>query len=111
MDRLWAGQDKKHNASGGKEAWHLAVGGGDGQTVGGAEGYFRWGWSYVRSLIVDPALRGKGGGGLLMRQAEELARARGMKGLHLQTLSFQAPDFYRKWGFEVVGKIEDMPPG
>ena len=36
---------------------------------------------------------------------------RGCKNAHLDTLSFQALDFYKKYGYIVFGQIADLPPG
>ena len=36
---------------------------------------------------------------------------RGCIGAHLDTYDYQAPDFYRKLGYEVFGSIDDHPPG
>jgi hypothetical protein len=44
-------------------------------------------------------------------QAEEIARARGCVGVYLGTISFQAPDFYRRHGYTESGRIDGYPPG
>lgn len=54
----------------------------------------------------DQSLRGTGLGRQLMQQAEIEAIKRGCKAAQLDTLSFQAPLFYQKLGFEIFGQVE-----
>jgi len=56
-------------------------------------------------------LRGRGYGHQLLLLAEEEGRKRGAKQVYLDTFSFQAPDFYKKHGYEVFGELHDFPPG
>ena len=57
------------------------------------------------------ALRGRGHGRALLAVAERWALERGCRDAFLDTFSFQAPEFYRKLGWEVFGTLEDHPPG
>ena len=54
----------------------------------------------VQVLWVEEARRGEGLGRALMAAAEEEARRRGCVYLFLDTLSFQAPDFYASLGYD-----------
>ncbi|MFJ6657894.1 GNAT family N-acetyltransferase [Streptomyces sp. NPDC091377] len=79
---------------------------------GGLVGYTWGGWLHVTYLWVDEHRRGGGLGAALLAEAERIARAeRGCRAVRLETWDFQAPDFYRKQGYDVVCVIPDYPPG
>ena len=81
----------------------------DGSPVAGA---FGWTWGstcYVRYLYVSKELRRQGLGVKLMRAVETEAISRGCRQIILETHSFQAPIFYQKLGFVVVGHADDYP--
>ena len=82
-----------------------------GEWVGGCIGFIWGGWMQVRWLWVTESLRGHGQGTRLMDAAEAYAVERGAQGATLETHDYQAPDFYRKRGYEVFGTIPDYPPG
>ena len=81
----------------------------DGNLIGGILGGTYWGWMYVDILWVDAAHRGKGIGSGLLSDAEEEARRRGCHHVHLDTMSWQAPKFYEKHGYTVIGVLDDIP--
>ncbi len=83
----------------------------DGTVVGGLIGATYWNWFYIDLLWLPDELRGRGYGHRLMRLAEEKARERGAKNAYLDTFSFQAPDFYKRQGYEVFGELPDFPHG
>jgi GNAT superfamily N-acetyltransferase len=82
-----------------------------GRLVGGLLGGTYWGALYIEILWVAEDLRGQGCGSRLIQEAEEEARRRGCKHAHVDTIDFQAPDFYRKLGYTLWGELEDIPPG
>ncbi len=84
---------------------------GDGAAVGGAFGWTWGGACYVRYLFVPADRRGRGEGTRLMREVERVARERGCGQIVLETHSFQAPEFYRKLGFAVTGRVDGYPRG
>jgi len=81
------------------------------QIVAGAAGH-TWGETCeLRQVWVTASARGSGLGRHLIAEAEAEAVRRGCRQLVLTTHSFQAPDFYRKLGFEVVSELPDYPRG
>ena len=84
---------------------------GEGNVIGGLIGGTYWGWMYVDILWVHEDYRQRGIGTILLRAAEKEAARRGCHHVHLDTMSWQAPDFYKKHGYEVIGVLPDIPSG
>jgi GNAT superfamily N-acetyltransferase len=89
----------------------IPIRGDAGVVRGGLWGSTMFEWLHVQMLVVPEPLRGKGVGSTLMALAEMEARARGCRGMHVDTFSFQAAPFYQKLGFTLFGELEDYPPG
>ena len=83
----------------------------DQEIVGGAIGETSWDWFYLDLLWVKDELRGRGYRHRLLTLAEDEARQRGAKNAYLDTFSFQAPDFYKKLGYQDFGELGDFPAG
>lgn len=79
----------------------------DGQIVAGIVAGSTYQTLEVDFLFVDEAFRGQGLGSLLLRTAEERARAAGICHVLLNTYSFQAPGFYHKEGYAELFRIDD----
>ena len=83
----------------------------DQEIVGGVIGTTYWDWFQLDLLWIREELRGRDYGHRLLTAAEEEARRRGARHVHLDTFSFQAPDFYKRHGYEVFGALPDYPAG
>ncbi|HET8576498.1 MAG TPA: GNAT family N-acetyltransferase [Methylomirabilota bacterium] len=82
-----------------------------GEVLGGLLGNIWGGWLHVSTLWVAESLRRQGHGRALLEAAERRAAERGCRHVFLDTFSFQAPDFYRKLGYEIFAELPDRPPG
>jgi GNAT superfamily N-acetyltransferase len=109
-DRLY---EFNSQATGLFDALGLAVFGRDthGAVVAGLCGHTWGGCCEIRQVWVHEKHRGQGIGRRLLELAETEARRRGCFQIVLATHSFQAPEFYRKLGFEIVDSLPDYPRG
>lgn len=80
-----------------------------GEILGGITGTIFWYNLHIDFLWVDESLRGKGYGKKLLNHIEKIARENRCQLIQLDTFSFQAPVFYQKNGYEIVGVIEGHP--
>ena len=82
-----------------------------GDIIAGILGGTYWGWLYIDVLWVAEAHRGQGLGSKLLAEAEREAVRRGCHHVHVDTMSWQAPHFYQKHGYERIGVLPDIPKG
>lgn len=61
---------------------------------------------YIHQIAVDPTQQGTGIGSWLLQRIEEVARARGLGGLSLETAEMAVANIrlYRRHGFEIVSR-------
>jgi GNAT superfamily N-acetyltransferase len=81
------------------------------EIAGGVIAVTYWDWLYIDLMWMKEELRGHGYGSQLLELAEEEARNRGAKHAYLDTFSFQAPEFYKRHGYQVFGELKDFPRG
>lgn len=70
-----------------------------------------WGNLHIKSLLVHKHYRRKGIGRQLLEHALTYGKEQGCDFAFVETLSFQAPEFYKKLGFEVELKREGYAAG
>ena len=81
----------------------------EGEMLAGLIGNTHGNWLTVKFLWVNDKLRGQSIGSKILRKAEETAKERGCKYVFLDTFSFQAPEFYKKYGYKEKFVLEEYP--
>jgi GNAT superfamily N-acetyltransferase len=84
---------------------------GSAQVVGGLLGRTSLSLFFIDLFFLPQALRGKRLGTEVIETAEAEARKRGCSAAVLYTITFQAPGFYERRGYQVLGRIDCSPPG
>lgn len=83
----------------------------NGNVIAGILGGTYWGWMHIDILWVDEKFRKQGIGSKLLQAAEDEARRRESHSVHVDTMSWQAPDFYKKHGYKIISELNDIPKG
>ncbi len=82
-----------------------------GAVLGGLFGGSYRGQLFIDRFFLPETLRGNDLGSRALAMAEEEGRRRGCTRVSLFTLSFQAPGFYLKQGYELAARLDCDPPG
>lgn len=82
-----------------------------GEVLGGMQGRSSLGLLFIDLFFLPPELRKMGLGTDILNRFENEGRRRGCTAAFLYTISFQAPDFYKKNGWEEFGRIDCEPEG
>ena len=85
----------------------------DGKIIGGLVVNLQpgWKWMHLQRLWIDEAYRRAGIGRRLIEMAEKEGQKLGCLHVAVDTMEFQARDFYEKLGYSVYGVMEDYPHG
>jgi len=78
---------------------------------GGLVGMIYWNLMEIEDFYISQSHRSKGYGKELLLKAIDIAHEKRLNYILLRTYSFQAKDFFYKYGFRVIGEITDYPPG
>src|SRR5471032_2847547 len=81
------------------------------QVLGGMTGRTSLGLLFLDLFYLPESLRGSGLGSRLLQACEDEGRRRGCRSAVLYTLSFQAPGFYEKHGWQRFGEVPCLPEG
>jgi GNAT superfamily N-acetyltransferase len=72
-----------------------------GKVIGVLEAFSSYSCVCIQDLWVDEAYRGKGYGSQLIMALEKHAQTKGFDNLNTVSCAFQAPEFYKKCGFDI----------
>lgn len=81
------------------------------KVIAGILGGTYWGWLHIDILWVDENFRSKKIGSRLLIAAENEAKKRGCHSVHVDTMSWQAPEFYKKHGYKLISELDNIPNG
>ena len=82
----------------------------DGEIAGVITGRAYYNEIHIGDLIVGKAYRRDGVGSKLVAAVEEAFKGKGYEKIALTTFGFQAPEFYKKLGYELEFVREDKDP-
>jgi ribosomal protein S18 acetylase RimI-like enzyme len=77
--------------------------------LGGLNGYSQWRWLVIDILWVSDELRDQGYGSQLVQLAEAEGKKRLCHHAYVETLDFQALEFYQKNSYTVFAQLENFP--
>lgn len=78
----------------------------NGEFIGGLEGFLAWDFFEINNVVV--LNRGKGIGTALIKEAEKFAKENNANKIIASTIAFQAPNFYKKCGFDEFAVVPHM---
>lgn len=83
----------------------------DGRFMAGASARIYWGCMSIDKIFIEEGSRKSGIGSKLLQELIKIAKEKECKFIFLTTYSFQARNFYEKFGFYIIGELKDYPPG
>ncbi|MFZ4844523.1 GNAT family N-acetyltransferase [Enterococcus casseliflavus] len=81
----------------------------EGVVLGRIVGFIHWDYLQIELFYVSDNTQGKGIGTKLLNHVESIAKQQEISYIFLETMSFNAPKFYEKNGYELVGRIDNSP--
>ena len=81
----------------------------DGKIIGRIVGHIHWDFCKIDMFYVDKDIQSKGVGTKLLKHFEKEAIQDKCKYIYLETMSFNAPRFYLKHGYSIMGEFKNSP--
>lgn len=103
--------NSKHVPDGRYEEINLCLKDEKGEIIAGLNSAICWNWMEIDILWVEEGSRKQGYGTRLLDEAEKIAKSKECTFIKLNTFSFQAPEFYKKYGYKEIAIIENAPLG
>lgn len=75
---------------------------------GGITSEICWNWLEIHTFMIDEDIRKSGYGTKLLTELEKIALEKECDFIKVDTLSFQALDFYKMNGYQVFGSIDNV---
>lgn len=75
---------------------------------GGILGEICWNWLEIHTLMIDEDIRSLGYGTKLLVEVEQIALESECDFIKVDTLSFQAQDFYQRNGYTIYGTLDNV---
>lgn len=79
------------------------------EILGRIVGFTHWDYLQIELFFVSTKAQGQGIGSKLLNYVEDLAKKENLSYIILETMSFNAPKFYEKHGYEMIANIENSP--
>lgn len=78
-----------------------------GRAIGAISGETQFKWLRISLMSVESRYRGQGVGTQMLQLAEAEAIRRGCRYAYVDTMDYQAPDFYERLGYTIAGRLGD----
>ena len=83
----------------------------NGEIISGLYGGMFFGFAYIDYFWTDEKYRGKGLGTKLMNELEAEAKKKECRYLVADTMEYQSPQFYKKYGFDLSLELKNCEGG
>lgn len=101
MSKSFVEYESSHGIDVNYKAFAIIARDATGSAMGIVHAYTAFAEIYVDDMWVEKSFRGQGYGKKMLQELENHFKGKGFNNINLVTSAFQAPEFYKKCGFEV----------